>query len=95
LCPLGTATTNRPFVPTPCDYDDGAIGRTMIGRETEVLGQNLSQCHFVHHKPHILCPDANLGRRGGKPAANCFSYGMAKNIVSLALKEYCDLYFMN
>jgi hypothetical protein len=26
----------------------------MIGRETEVLGENLPQCRFVHHKPHML-----------------------------------------
>jgi hypothetical protein len=25
LGPLGTATTNRPFVPAPGDYDDGEI----------------------------------------------------------------------
>jgi hypothetical protein len=31
LGPLGTATTNRPIVPDPGDYDDGEIGR-MIGR---------------------------------------------------------------
>jgi hypothetical protein len=38
--------------------------------ETEVLGENLLQCHFVHHKPHML------PRRepGGKPATNCLSY---------------------
>jgi hypothetical protein len=26
----------------------------MIGRGTEVLGENLPQCSFVHHKPHLL-----------------------------------------
>jgi hypothetical protein len=31
LGPLGTATTNRPIVPTPGDYDDGKIGGVMIG----------------------------------------------------------------
>jgi hypothetical protein len=31
LGPLGTAATNRPIVPAPGDYDDGAIGG-MIGR---------------------------------------------------------------
>jgi hypothetical protein len=31
LVPLGTATTNRPIVPGPGDYDDGEIGG-MIGR---------------------------------------------------------------
>jgi hypothetical protein len=46
--------------------------------ETEVLGEDLPQCHFVHHKPHMLCPDANPGRRGGKPATNRWSYGTAK-----------------
>jgi hypothetical protein len=24
-----------------------------IGKETEVLGENLSQCHFVRHKSHM------------------------------------------
>jgi hypothetical protein len=25
-----------------------------LAGETEVLGDNLSQCRFVHHKPHML-----------------------------------------
>jgi hypothetical protein len=53
LGPLSTAVTNRPIVPSPADYDDGEIGG-MIGRGTEVLGENLPQCRFVHHKSHML-----------------------------------------
>jgi hypothetical protein len=62
LGPLGTAATNRPIVPAPGDYDDGEIGGMMVGRETEVRGENLPQCRFVHHKPHML-----PGREPGSP----------------------------
>jgi hypothetical protein len=48
LDPLGTAATNTPIVPAPGDYDDAEIGGMMIGKG------NLPQCHFVHHKPHML-----------------------------------------
>jgi hypothetical protein len=31
-----------------------------LAREAEVLGENLPQCRFVHHKPHML-PGRELG----------------------------------
>jgi hypothetical protein len=48
-----------------------------LARKTEVLGENVLRYHFVHYKPHMRCPDANPGRRDGKPATNRLSYGMA------------------
>jgi hypothetical protein len=75
LGPLGTAATNMSIVPPPGDYDDGEIGGMMIGRWTKVPGENLPQCRFLRHKPHMLCPDANPDRRDGEPATNRLNYG--------------------
>jgi hypothetical protein len=33
-----------------------------VSRKTEVLGENLPQCRFVHHKSHML-PGRETGRR--------------------------------
>jgi hypothetical protein len=49
-------------MPALGDYDDGETGGMIIGRETEVLGENLLQCRFVHHNPHML-----RGREPGPP----------------------------
>jgi hypothetical protein len=55
LSPVGTAATiGLLYQPQMTDDDEcGAIGGMRIGGETEVLGENLPQCHFVHQKSHM------------------------------------------
>jgi hypothetical protein len=42
------------------DGDCGAVGGMRIGKETEVLAENLPQCHFGDHKSHMTLPGIEL-----------------------------------
>jgi hypothetical protein len=48
-----------------------------LAGETEVLGENVYQWHFVDHKSHMTWPGLEPSRRVGKPATNRLSYGKA------------------
>jgi hypothetical protein len=43
------------------DDECGAVGGMRIGRETEVLGENFPQSHFVHHKFYMTFPRLEPG----------------------------------
>jgi hypothetical protein len=61
------------------------VERTTIAWETEVLGENLPQRHFVppqipHDQVRFRTPD----RSGGKPTTNRLSYGGASHSCSVS-----------
>jgi hypothetical protein len=57
-----------------------------VAEETEVLGENVSQCHFAHHKSHMAWPWLELG----PPRWEAGNYGTAykdKNIRTIAISD--------
>jgi hypothetical protein len=86
LGPFGTLATKWLIVPAPGDYEDEELEEWWLAGETKVLGENLPQCHFVHHKSHMNWPDAKPDRRVGNPATNRLSYDTAY-VVYLFLYE--------
>jgi hypothetical protein len=53
LGPLGTAAANGLLCQPRVIMTMEKLVEWLAG-ETEVLGENLPQCSFVHHKPHML-----------------------------------------
>jgi hypothetical protein len=50
------------YQPRMIDVDEcGAVGGMRVGRGNRVIGENLPQSHFVHHKPHMTWPGVELG----------------------------------
>jgi hypothetical protein len=70
LGPLGTAVTNRPFVPAAGNYDDGEAGGLMIGRGNRSTRRQPAPVPLCPPQTPHGFPDANPGRSGGKPATN-------------------------
>jgi hypothetical protein len=67
LSPLGTsATVGLLYQPRMIDDDYGAVGELELAGETEVLGENLPQCHFVHHKSHMTWDRTRAAAVGGQ-----------------------------
>jgi hypothetical protein len=69
-----------PIVPAPSDYDDGEIGG-MIGRGNRSTRRKPAPIPLCPQQTPHACPDANPGRRGGKPATNRLSIGHPWNAL--------------
>jgi hypothetical protein len=67
---LGTAATNKPIVPAPGDFDDGEFGGMRIGGGKRKYLEKTCPSAALSTTNPTYCPDANPGRRGGKPATN-------------------------
>jgi hypothetical protein len=84
-------STNRPIVPAPGHYDDGEIGG-MIRRGNRSTRRKTCPSVVLSTTNPTCCPDANPGRRGGKPATNRLRYGttLVARYVLISLKTMVD-----
>jgi hypothetical protein len=77
LGPLGTSVTSGLLYMSRVAVRMENLVDWRLSEETEALGENLPQLHFIHHESHLTEPGANSGRRDEKPATNRLSYGAA------------------
>jgi hypothetical protein len=61
--------------------------------KTKIIGENLSQCHFVQHKPTCTDWESIPVLRAGRPAANRLSHGTTLN-HKLHQREHCLRIFL-
>jgi hypothetical protein len=73
---VGTAAINRPIVPAPVDQDDGQFEGNGCQVKPKYSEKTCPSAALPTTNP-TCCPDANPGRRGGKPATNRLYYGTA------------------
>jgi hypothetical protein len=78
LGPFGTAATpGLLYLPRVIMRMEKLVEWTVLAEETQVLGENLPQCHFVHHKFHMTWPRLEPPLPLWEAASNRLSYGMA------------------
>jgi hypothetical protein len=58
-----------------------------LARETDVLGENLPQCRFIHHKSHMTWH----GLEPWPPETNRLSYGKAQDTTHDPAISFCNL----
>jgi hypothetical protein len=61
LGPPGMLAINWPIVPVPVIVRMENLVEWRLAGEIEVLGENLPQRHFVHHKSHLTRPGRESG----------------------------------
>jgi hypothetical protein len=81
----GTSATSWPNVPARMIHEYGAFGGWELAGETEVLGGNLPQGHFVHHKYHMICPGIEPGPPRWEALNNVERYS---TFIQLIIKYY-------
>jgi hypothetical protein len=78
LGPLGTsATTGLLYLPRVIVRMENFVQWRLAG-ETEVLGENVAEHHFVHHKSHLTRTRREPGPPRLEVETNRLSYGAAQ-----------------